>query len=247
MNSTLVEVKNLNKTFYSDWGNVEALRDVNLTCSKSEFVTIVGPSGCGKTTFLRVIAGLEEPSEGEVLFDHKLVIGPGDDRAVVFQEPRLFPWLTVEKNISFGIFNKKSTKELDDIVSQTLQLVGLDRFKKAYPHELSGGMAQRVAIGRALAFEPKALLMDEPLSALDAQTRSRLQTELIELWLKTQKTIILVTHDIEEALLLSQRILIMSQSPGTIKEAITVPFSYPRNPDALEFIDLRKYILRSIL
>jgi ABC-type nitrate/sulfonate/bicarbonate transport system ATPase subunit len=207
----------------------------------------VGSSGCGKTTLLRIIAGLEEPTDGEVWFDGKRTVGPSHDRAVVFQEPRLFPWLTVEKNIAFGILNKRRPHEREAIVEQTLHLVGLSSFKKAYPYELSGGMSQRVAIGRALAFEPKALLMDEPFSALDAQTRKRMQVELFNVWQKTEKTIVLVTHDIEEALVLSKKILIMSPSPGTVKEILEVPLSYPRNQDSSEFIELRKYIVQQIL
>ncbi len=242
----LVEVSNVNKTFYSNWGSVNALYEVNLTCNKGEFVSIVGASGCGKTTLLRIIAGLENPSGGEVYFEGNKVQGPGSDRAVVFQEPRLFPWLTVEKNTSFGLQGVKSKSEIKKITEESLALVGLINFKKAYPYELSGGMAQRVAIARALAFEPKALLLDEPFSALDAQTRSRMQLELIDLWQKTAKTIILVTHDIEEALILSEKIMIMSPSPGSIKEVLEIPFPYPRNQDTQDFIELRKYIKKNI-
>ncbi len=236
-----LEVNNIGKTFYSDWGEVEALKSISFTSSKSEFISIVGPSGCGKTTLLRIIAGLEKPSTGEVLIEEIPVRGPGHDRAVVFQDPRLFPWLTVEQNAAFGIedSNKDEAKsKLDNI----LQLVGLENFRKAYPYELSGGMAQRVAIARAFAFKPKVLLMDEPFSALDAQTRSRMQMELVDLWQQTAKSVILVTHDISEALLLGQRVLIMSSSPGIIKETIEVPFDYPRDVDSLEFIKLKKYI-----
>ncbi|RNC29691.1 MAG: Aliphatic sulfonates import ATP-binding protein SsuB [Candidatus Dichloromethanomonas elyunquensis] len=247
MNRRLVEVGAIAKTFYSDWGKVEALKKISFCCSKSEFVSILGPSGCGKTTLLRIIAGLEEPSSGEVLFAGNEIKGPGPERAVVFQEPRLFPWLTVEENASLGISGKKRRSDLEKIVNRTLDLVGLTPFRKAYPHELSGGMAQRAAIARALAFEPEALLLDEPFSALDAQTRTRLQEELMDLWRKTEKTIILVTHDIEEALMLSQRILIMSPSPGTVKETVEVPISYPRRRDSSEFIHLKKYILGRII
>ncbi len=240
-----LEVNNIGKTFNSDWGEVEALKSINFSSSKSEFISIVGPSGCGKTTLLRIIAGLENPSTGEVLIEGKSTKGPGHDRAVVFQDPRLFPWLTVEENAAFGIQNLNKDKvksKLDNI----LQLVGLENFRKAYPYELSGGMAQRVAIARAFAFKPKVLLMDEPFSALDAQTRARMQIELVGLWQKTCKNVILVTHDINEALLLSQRILIMSSSPGTIKEYIDVPFDYPRDPDTIEFIKLKKYITSNV-
>lgn len=247
MSATLLEVKNLNKTFYSDWGKVEALKQINFTCSKGEFITIVGSSGCGKTTLLRIIAGLEEPSTGEVIFEGKRVRGPGHERAVVFQEPRLFPWLNVEQNISIGILDKKDRSIVKQIVDETLHLVGLTAFRKAYPYELSGGMAQRVAIARAFAFEPKVLLMDEPFSALDAQSRSRLQMEMLELWKEIGKTVLLVTHDIDEAIILGQKILIMSPSPGTIRKIVEIPMTYPRNKDSAEFSDLKKLILESML
>lgn len=247
MSNTLLEVRSLSKIFHNDWGQVEALKEISFSCARSQFITIVGPSGCGKTTLLRIMSGLEQASSGEVYFEDQKIDGPGGDRAVVFQEPRLFPWLTVEQNVSFGIINKKSPVEVESTVEKTLNLVGLSAFRQAYPYELSGGMAQRVAIARAFAFEPKALLMDEPFSALDAQTRSRLQLELLDLWRKTEKTIILVTHDIDEALLLSQKILIMTPSPGTIKEILEVPITYPRNRDSLDFVNLRKYILKNIV
>lgn len=247
MSSPFVNIKNISKTFDSDWGSVKALHEVTFSGSKSEFISIVGASGCGKTTLLRIIAGLENSSSGEIIINGERITGPGYDRAVVFQEPRLFPWLTVEKNTSFGIQSLKKQEEVEEVVEDTLRLVGLDSFRKAYPFELSGGMAQRVAIARALSFEPNVLLMDEPFSALDAQTRSRLQIELIDLWQKTQKTILLVTHDIEEALILSQKILIMSPSPGTIKEILDVPLEYPRDNESLNFVELRKYIHKNII
>lgn len=245
MSEVLLEVINIGKIFENDWGTVEALKEVNFSCQKNEFLSIVGPSGCGKTTLLRIVAGLEKPSAGEIYFEKKKISGPVHERAVVFQDPRLFPWLTVEKNVSFGI-QQQPAPEVKQIVESTLGLVGLLGFRKAYPYELSGGMAQRVAIARALAFEPKALLMDEPFSALDSPTRARLQVELYDLWQKTAKTIILVTHDIEEAIRLSQRIMIMSGSPGFIKEVLEVPLTYPRNPDTLEFIEYKKYLQNNI-
>ncbi|KUO63353.1 MAG: ABC transporter ATP-binding protein [Gracilibacter sp. BRH_c7a] len=242
---SILAVKNINKTFYSDWGEVEALRSISFACSKGEFISIVGPSGCGKTTLLRIIAGLENPNEGEISIEGNHAKGPGNDRAVVFQDPRLFPWLTVEKNAAFGIQNL-SKEEVKSKLDSILKLVGLENFRKAFPYELSGGMAQRVAIARAVAFKPKVLLMDEPFSALDAQTRARMQLELVNLWQKTGKNIILVTHDINEALLLSQKVLIMSSSPGTIKETVEVPFSYPRDVDTTEFLRLKKHITSNV-
>lgn len=247
MNGSLVEVKNISKTFFTEWGQVNALKKVNFTCQESEFISIVGKSGCGKTTLLRIIAGLECPSEGEVIIEGRKIDGPGFDRAVVFQEPRLFPWLTVEKNVALGIQRKKALREVQDLVNESLKLVGLANFGRAFPYELSGGMAQRVAIARALAFQPKVLLMDEPFSALDAQTRAKMQIELFELWKKTNKCVILVTHDINEALLLSQKVLVMSSSPGTIKEIVSVPLEYPRDQDDFKLIQLKKYILSNII
>lgn len=241
----LFEVNNVGKTFYSDWGHVEALRSISFSCVKGEFISIVGPSGCGKTTLLRIIAGLELLSEGEILIEQNPIKGPGHDRAVVFQDPRLFPWLTVEKNAAFGIQNLDKD-QLKNRIDTILEMVGLESFRKAFPYELSGGMAQRVAIARAFAFKPKVLLMDEPFSALDAQTRARMQIELVDLWQKTNKNVILVTHDIDEAVLLSQRIFIMSTSPGTIKEEVEVPFCYPRDNDSLEFIKLKKHIISNV-
>ena len=242
----LIQAIDISKTFESDWGTVEALKDVDFACLPGQFVSIVGPSGGGKTTLLRIIAGLESPNEGKIWIEGQETTGPSHNRAIIFQEPRLFPWLTVEKNTAFGIQALKKPHEIEETVERTLRLVGLESFRKAYPYELSGGMAQRVSIARALAFEPKALLMDEPFSALDAQTRSRMQLELYDLWQKTNKTIILVTHDIEEALLLSQKIYIMTSSPGTIKEVMNVNFTYPRDKDSSDFINMKKYIISSI-
>lgn len=242
----LLDARHLHKTYYSAWGSVHALCDVSFSCEENECVSIVGASGCGKTTLLRIIAGLEKQSGGDVLIDGKSVSDPGFERAVIFQESRLFPWLTVEKNAALGIQGHKSREETEAIVSKSLEWLGLSGFRKAYPNELSGGMAQRVALARALAFDPRLLLMDEPFSALDAQTRARMQDDLVDLWQKTGKTILMVTHDIEEALTISQKVMVMSPSPGTIREVLDVPLPYPRNQDNQEFINLRKYILEAI-
>lgn len=243
----ILEVKSVSKTFHSKWGKVEALQDVSFSCFAGEFVSIVGPSGCGKTTLLRIIAGLEEPSSGEVFFEGAKVSSPAHDRAVVFQEPRLFPWLTVEQNTALGLNSVKDRQEVRRITEEALKLVGLLKFKQAYPYELSGGMAQRVAIARALTFEPKILLLDEPFSALDSQTRSKMQLELHDLWQKTAKTIVLVTHDIEEAVVLSGRIMIMSPSPGSIKEELPLNLEYPRQRESREFKEIREFVRQNIL
>lgn len=242
----LLEVKNIHKTYESERIKVEALKGITFACQKNEFISIIGQSGCGKTTLLRIIAGLEQPTDGEVCIEGQTINGPGFDRAVVFQEPRLFPWLTIEKNISFGLDNIKNQANSDSSVESILKMVGLDKFKKAYPNELSGGMAQRASIARALTFNPKVLLMDEPFSALDAQIRARMQHELLDIWTKTNKTVLLVTHDISEALLLSQRILVMTAAPGQVKEIVKINLPYPRDPDSREFIELKKYLTEQI-
>ncbi|NLO97283.1 MAG: ABC transporter ATP-binding protein [Peptococcaceae bacterium] len=246
-NEPLIKVNNISKTFSANWGKVQALRNLSFSCKREEFVAIVGTSGCGKTTLLRIIAGLDYPTEGEVLFNGKRVLGPGPERAMVFQEPRLFPWLTVEQNIAFGVQGGRSKQEIKELTARIMALVGLEDFRQAYPHELSGGMAQRVAIGRALAFEPEALLLDEPFSSLDVSTRLRLQGELLGLWQKTGKTILLVTHDIDEALLLSQKIIIMSPAPGTVKKILEIDLPYPRRPDDPIFWEKKEYIRQNII
>ncbi|UWG95654.1 ABC transporter ATP-binding protein [Dehalobacter sp. DCM] len=245
MTVPLIEVRHVDKTFYSDWGSVHALSDISFVCQEQECVSIVGPSGCGKTTLLRIIAGLEKESAGDVLIHGQRISGPGFDRAVVFQDPRLFPWLTVEKNVAQGIHGENKEAAVE-IITKSLEWLGLSSFRKAYPNELSGGMAQRVALARALAFDPGLLLMDEPFSALDAQTRTRMQDDLVALWQQSGKTILFVTHDIEEALMISRRVIIMSPRPGSIREVLDVPFNYPRNQDDPDFIHWRKYILESI-
>lgn len=189
---------------------------------------------------------METPSSGTVFLAGKKIVAPSKDIGFVFQDLRLFPWLTVEKNITLSMEKQEDKEKTKEVLEQILSLVGLTNFRKAYPHELSGGMAQRVAIARALACNPKILLLDEPFSALDVQTRSRLQKELVEIWKKTNKTIIMVTHDITEALILSQKLMVLSRAPGTIKMLQEVPFSYPRNPDSFDFLSLKKKIVNII-
>ncbi|MCZ7403332.1 MAG: ABC transporter ATP-binding protein [Candidatus Methanoperedens sp.] len=203
-----------------------ALGGVNLSINKGEFLSIVGPSGCGKSTFLDLVGGLTKPNEGNIYIDGKPVNGPGLDRGIVFQQYALFPWRTAIGNVEFGLESKKIAKnERIEIAQKYLSLVGLAGFEDRYPYELSGGMKQRVAIARALAFDPDILLMDEPFGALDAQTREILQIELLRIWEETSKTILFITHSIDEAVFLSDRVAIMTARPGVIKKIVEIPLS----------------------
>jgi NitT/TauT family transport system ATP-binding protein len=207
-----------------------ALQDICLQTHRREFLCVVGPSGCGKSTLIRILAGLEQHSAGQVLLAGQPVAGPGSDRGMVFQGYTLFPWLTVKKNVMFGLeVNGHGRDHAQREAMQWLQLVGLSKFADAYPHQLSGGMKQRVAIVRALANQPRILLMDEPFGALDAQTRARMQTHLLEIWRKIDITIIFITHDLDEAILLADRILVLSAHPGRVQELIEVPVPRPRS------------------
>jgi NitT/TauT family transport system ATP-binding protein len=206
-----------------------AIEDFSLDVKNGEFVTIVGPSGCGKSTLLNLVAGLSAPDAGEILIDGKRITGPALDRGLVMQSYALFPWRTVVQNIQFGLeIQKVNKKERGRIADEYLELVGLSEFGNRYPHELSGGMQQRVAIARALAYNPKILLMDEPFAAVDAQTRELLQEELLQIWEKTRKTIIFITHSIDEAVFLAQRVAVMSENPGKIKAIVEIDLPHPR-------------------
>ncbi|HWR08160.1 ABC transporter ATP-binding protein [Sporomusa sp.] len=208
----------------------EAIKHLDLTVKQGEFLAIVGPSGCGKSTFLDMVAGLAQPSSGEIFIDGKLITGPALDRGIVMQGYALFPWRTVRKNVEFGLEIKKvPKKDRKEISQRYIELVGLANFEDRYPHELSGGMKQRVAIARALAYDPEVLLMDEPFAAVDAQTREVLQEELLRIWEKTKKTIIFVTHGIDEAVFLADRVAVMTAHPGTIKEIVNINLPRPRD------------------
>ena len=208
----------------------QALEDVCLAVAESEFVSIVGPSGCGKSTFLSIVGGFETPSSGRVLLGHGTIAGPSKDRGFVFQSDALFHWLNVEQNVAYGLRVQGYPRaQQREIVEQCLRLVGLTAFRGATPGQLSGGMRQRVAIARALATDPKILLLDEPFGALDVLTRKKMQDELARIWVQNQKTVVLVTHAIDEAVLLSDRIFLMSRSPGRIAECVTVGLSRPRS------------------
>ncbi|OAH57844.1 MULTISPECIES: ABC transporter ATP-binding protein [Bacillaceae] len=201
-----------------------AVKDLNFSVKDGEFLTLVGPSGCGKSTLLDLLGGLTKPTSGRILLDGKEITGPGLDRGIVFQQYALFPWKTALGNIEFGLEAKGiSKKERIELTRYYLSLVGLEGFEDRYPHELSGGMKQRVAIARSLAFNPEVLLMDEPFAALDAQTRETLQSELLRIWEKTKKTIIFITHGIDEAVYLGQRVAVMATKPGSIKHMIDIP------------------------
>lgn len=230
----ILEVKGLNKVYKTAKGEVIALKNVNFKTHKREFVCVIGPSGCGKSTLIRILAGLESHTSGEVLLDDKPISGPGRDRGMVFQGYTLFPWLSVKKNIMFGLkMNGIGSDEAGREADTWLELVGLAKFANAYPHELSGGMKQRVAIARALVNQPRILLMDEPFGALDAQSRCKMQMHLLEIWRNIDVTILFITHDLDEAIFLADRILVLKAHPGEVQELIEVPVPRPRNIDDL--------------
>ena len=252
-----IVVKNVARCFRSaDGRRVDALENVNLEVQDAysregsdigEFRVLLGPSGCGKSTLLRLIAGLDRPDSGEVFVNDRPVRAPGKDRGMVFQKYTSFPWLTVADNIAYGLkINGVPAEKRRETVGQWIEAVGLSGFEKAYPETLSGGMQQRVAIARTLALRPEVILMDEPFGALDAQTRGEMQQLLLRIWQETASTILFVTHDVEEAIYLADRIFIMSAHPGTIVEDVQVPFDRPRNLDLKqrnEFHELQNYVL----
>jgi ABC-type nitrate/sulfonate/bicarbonate transport system ATPase subunit len=225
---------------------MDALLETNLTVEAGGFVSLVGPSGCGKSTLLRLIAGLETPSTGELLIENEPIEGPNAERGLVFQDPNLFPWLTVRRNIQAGLVARGVLKEKRSEVDEFIRLVGLENFAHSYPHHLSGGMAQRVALARALINHPKVLLMDEPLGALDAFTRMKMQDEVLRLWEARGTTMLLVTHEIDEAIYMSDRIAIMSQRPGRIEQLIDIKLERPRDRSSPEFLRLRGSILEML-
>jgi ABC-type nitrate/sulfonate/bicarbonate transport system, ATPase component len=224
-----VQIAHISKTFQHHGVFQTVLDQIDLTVQKGEFVSILGPSGCGKSTLLSIVAGLTAPTSGKVLVNGKEVKGPGSDRGVVFQQAALFPWLTVEENVMFPLKKKMPKEEAKKKAYEYLAMVQLSQYAKHSPHELSGGMQQRVSIARALAMDPEVLLMDEPFGALDEQTRSRLHEVLEKIWIDTKKTILFVTHSIQESLKLSDRIIVMGTRPGRIIDEIEVSFPRPRD------------------
>jgi sulfonate transport system ATP-binding protein len=241
MSRAALDLRGLTKTFSVNGSTVTALQDISLTVRQGEFVSIIGSSGCGKSTLLRIIAGLETDYEGSAEFDGAPILDPGLERGVVFQEHRLFPWLTVRQNVAFGLGNRTSKSDWES-VDEHIDLVGLNEFEHAYPHQLSGGMAQRVSIARALANRPQAMLFDEPFGALDALTKIQMQQEVLRIWNAEKTTMVLVTHDIDEAVYLGDRVVIMSSRPGTIQKIVPVDLPRPRDRGSYEFTQLRSEI-----
>jgi len=242
-----LSIENLTKKFPKDEEELVAISDFSFEVKDHEFVCVLGPSGCGKTTLLRIVAGLETKTSGSVRIDGSEVTGPGSDRGMVFQEFALFPWRTVRRNVEFGLEIRKVPKEERRVVSDKyIRLVGLDGFENSHPFELSGGMKQRVGIARALANEPKVLLMDEPFGALDAQTRNMMQKELLRIWEETKKTVLFITHSVDEAVYLADRIVVMTARPGTLKEIFDITWERPRDRASVEFASLRKKILQEL-
>ncbi len=228
----VLETQGLGRRFEGAKGPIDALSNIDIEVRKREFVSVIGPSGCGKSTLIRIVAGLDHPSTGQVRIDGRPVDGPGADRGMVFQGYTLFPWLTVKKNVMFGMKMKGlKSRDAEARALYWLQLVGLEKFAEHYPAQLSGGMKQRVAIARSLANEPRILLMDEPFGALDAQTRCSMQSHLLKIWESVDVTILFITHDLDEAIYLSDRIIVLGAHPGRVLEVIDVPVSRPRTTD----------------
>ena len=242
-----LRVVGVSKHFTSpDGADVHALQSVTLSVAAGEMVSLIGPSGCGKSTLLRLLAGLDAPDGGELWVGGERIAGPSAERGLMFQDPNLFPWLTVRKNIQSGLVARGVLREKRHEVDEFLRLVGLEPFANAYPHQLSGGMAQRVALARALVNHPRVLLLDEPLGALDAFTRMRMQDEVLRLWRARGTTMLLVTHDIDEAIYMCDRIVIMTHRPGRIERVIDVALDRPRDRNDARFLALRSEILEML-
>lgn len=240
-NSIILQIKDVSKTFYTKSQAVQAIKKVSLAVHKGEFISIIGPSGCGKTTLLRLIAGLETKYEGEILLEGKRIERPGLDRGVIFQEHRLLPWLTVNENLQLGMEENKEL--LQEQVKLYLDKVGLSGFGDVYPGQLSGGMAQRASIARALLRHPKLLLLDEPLGALDTLTKMNMQVEIERIWLADKTTMLMVTHDIDEAIYLGDRVVVMSPQPTEISQIININLPRPRDRRSKEFAHYRNIVM----
>ncbi|MBB3612529.1 ABC transporter ATP-binding protein [Rhizobium sp. BK602] len=239
--------RGVNKIFGKEPASVTALKDIDLEISAGEFVCLLGPSGCGKSTLLNAIAGFSLPTTGTLEVSGKAVAAPGPDRGMVFQEYALFPWMTVERNIAFGLeIRGLGKQQIAETVNQLLDLLGLKEFRQRFPKDLSGGMRQRVAIARVLALDPPIMLMDEPFGALDALTRRSLQDELLRIWQAVGKTIVFVTHSIEEAIYLGSRVVILTYRPGTIKKDIAIELPYPRDTNSVEFNEIKRELAQIV-
>ncbi len=241
---SILEIKDVVKKYITEKKEVLAVDNVNFEVRNNEFLSIVGPSGCGKSTILRMIAGLEKPTSGEILFEGRKIEKPDAERGMVFQQYTLLPWRTVLKNVGLGLEIKGVPKEeRDNVARKFIRMIGLEGFEDAYPYELSGGMQQRVAIARTLANDPKIVLMDEPFGALDAQTRTILQNELLKIWEKDKKTVVFITHSVEEAVYLSDRVIIMTARPGKVKDIVDINIDRPRKRNSMEFVAYKKEIV----
>ncbi|MDO5861539.1 MAG: ABC transporter ATP-binding protein [Thermoplasmata archaeon] len=242
-----ISIRDLGKTYKTDDSETVAIEGFNLDVKRGELISIVGPSGCGKTTLLRMIAGLLDPTTGTIMIDGRVCKGPGPDRGMVFQDFALFPWRSVRKNIEFGLeIAGVPSADRATRSDELLRMVGLTDFADARIHELSGGMKQRVAIARALATSPDVLLMDEPFGALDAQTRNLMQENLVNILSQTDQTVIFITHSVDEAVYLSDRIVVLTKRPATIKSIVDIPWEWPRDRASAEFTSLRKEILEEL-
>ncbi|MCL6658569.1 ABC transporter ATP-binding protein [Paenibacillus polymyxa] len=237
----MLNIERLNKTFAAPTGPILALSNIGLQVERGQFITFIGPSGCGKSTLLKIVAGLDTTYEGKVELNGMAITGPSVDKGFIFQEPRLFPWMTVEKNIAANLSLRNA--QVRHRVQELIELVRLKGFEKAYPKELSGGMAQRVAIARALLRKPEILLLDEPFGALDAFTRTHMQEALLDIWQNSRTTMLFVTHDLDEAVFLGEKVVIMNPRPGHIRNVIHVDLPYPRKRSGSSFQELRSRVL----
>jgi NitT/TauT family transport system ATP-binding protein len=243
VNALALDVRNVSQRFALKGQTLDVIENISFRVEPGEFVALLGPSGCGKSTLLRLIAGLERPTEGEVLGDGAEITAPHPSRVIMFQDPTLYPWRTVRGNASLGLEARGQLRTHGARVDEALSLVGLTGFEAAYPHQLSGGMAQRVALARALVNDPRLLTLDEPLGKLDSLTRLSMQRELVQLWQREGFTVIMVTHDVEEALLMANRVLVFTDRPARVKAALPVDLEYPRHRDDPRLVALRREAL----
>lgn len=239
-----INIAGITKVFQSNEHTVRAIENISAEISAGSFVSFLGASGCGKTTLLRLISGLETPTGGEIHVDDVKVTGASADIGFVFQQPKLFPWMTVYENIAFGLKARKVYSNEKESINEFIEMIGLQDFKKAFPHQLSGGMQQRAALARALINKPKALMLDEPLGALDALTRMKMQNEILNIWRNHKITMVMVTHDVEEAVFLSEKIMVMTRKEANIQATINVELPYPRERESKEFLDYKSNIYK---